>query len=330
MPLARAAVHLWSGLSERLGADTGYRQSGNLRLARTEAEVATISTLVETQRVAGLELDFLPDTASVRAIAPALSETVMAASFCASDGHADPDRTVQAFLGAAERTGARFSVESASGLTVERGRVTAVTTNHRRISPGAVVLAGGVLVNELLGPLGLALPLRRPMVTVLQTVPQPPLIDQVIGVANADLALRQQVDGALRMTSGSEPWSGDIEVEEGQPVVRPTLGPISETVERIGQILPAVREAGLRRIWAGVLDLTPDALPVIDNAPGIENLAIAAGFSGHGFAIGPVTGPAVADLALGRVPAHDLSAFRFTRFSARAAEEAQAELSLHG
>ena len=106
LPLARAAVELWPQLSERLGAEVDYRRRGNLRLARTPHEVGVIRDIVESQRAMGLELHFLPDNAAVRAIAPALSHEVLAASYCASDGHADPVKATNAFIAAARRHGA--------------------------------------------------------------------------------------------------------------------------------------------------------------------------------------------------------------------------------
>jgi sarcosine oxidase, subunit beta len=327
LPLALAAVAQWPGLAERLGAETHYRQQGNLRLARTEAEVPVIRALVDSQRAAGLDLRYLHGNDAVRAMAPALSRDILAASLCPTDGHADPVATVAAFLGAARRASAVLSMgETVSRLETAGGRVTGAVTPSRRIAAGAVILAGGVMVNDLLGPLGLAIPLRLPMVTVIRTAPLPPMIAQVLGVANADMALRQEVTGHLRLTSGAEDWSGAIEEEAGRPLARPALGRVAETVARVGAVLPALREAGLSAVWGGVLDLTPDALPVIDRAPGLDNLVLAAGFSGHGFGIGPVTGPLAADLALGRAPAHPLDAFRWDRFGAAG----MAPLTLHG
>jgi len=69
-------------------------------------------------------------------------------------------------------------------------------------------------------------------------------------------------------------------------------------------------------------------LPVIDRVPGYENLVVAAGFSGHGFGIGPVSGPLAADLALGREPTLALDAFRFGRFSSLG--DGLTGLTLHG
>ena len=60
----------------------------------------------------------------------------------------------------------------------------------------------------------------------------------------------------------------------------------------------------------------------------MDNLTIAAGFSGHGFGIGPVTGPMAAQIALGITPDLDAEAFRFDRFENT--DQAEASLTLHG
>ena len=81
LPIAIEAVKMWPKLSEELGAATGYRQDGNLRLARDENEVVTIQNLVKTQSKAGLDVTFLNGSAEIHEIAPAISPKVLAASF---------------------------------------------------------------------------------------------------------------------------------------------------------------------------------------------------------------------------------------------------------
>src|SRR5438445_4752645 len=97
LPLARAAVALWGELAETLGADVEYRRTGNLRLARTPAEVDVIRALVLTQQALGLELHFLSDNAAIRAVAPEISRNVLSASYCPTDGHANTAKATQAF-----------------------------------------------------------------------------------------------------------------------------------------------------------------------------------------------------------------------------------------
>ncbi len=92
--------------------------------------------------------------------------------------------------------------------------------------------------------------------------------------------------------------------------------------------MPAFWEVVAEEFWAGLIDMTPDALPVI-NAPGtLEGLVIAAGFSGHGFGLGPAIGRILADLVLGRTPGLPIEAFRLARFAAWNA--APQPVTLHG
>ena len=330
LPLARAAVDLWASLDAELGADTGYRREGNLRLARTDSEAEIIHRLVEDQRQAGLDLSYLAGPDAIRAIAPAIAPTVVAASFCPTDGHADPLATVEAYRAAAERHGAVFRLgEGARSIEIRGDRVTAVVTDRVRIDCGVCVVAGGVHSNDLLTPLALTVPLRVPMVTVLQTDRLPAVLKPVLGVANANLAGRQQIDGRLRVTSGAELWHGALE-DGPVPVVNPTVESVAGVIERVSAVLPVLREARIARVWAGLLDVTPDALPVIERSPEIAGLVIATGFSGHGFGIAPVTGLLLRDLALGETPRLPLDAFRRARFAEGGTAGLAVPAALHG
>ena len=321
LPLAQAAIADWEGLADKLGAPTGYVQRGNLRLARTEAHVASLRAMVDEQRAAGLPLEML-DAASVRALAPAVTPAVHGASYCPTDGQADPAATVAAFCAAAERAGAtlRFG-EAAVAIETEGERVVAVRTERGRIACAAVVLATGVPSNDLLAPLGLTLPMTPQAVTLLRTAPAAPVLDQVIGVADASCAGRQERDGRFRFTGSGGPWSGgtrfdDAPIAEGRrpgPRLRPTLHDVAEVAGLFGALVPAALEAPFGECWVGLIDSTPDALPVIDRV-GPDGLVLAAGFSGHGFCLGPATGRICASLARGETPNLPIEAFRLGRF----------------
>lgn len=334
LPLALAAVKLWSTLHEELGAPTGYVRGGNLRLARNEAEYARIRAMVDAQSNQGLDLTFLPDTAAIKAVAPAVSPMIPGASLCATDGHADPQATSQAYVAALKRRGVDFAMgETVEALEVSGARVTGVRTTQRRIGAGRMILATGAMGNELLAPLGLAVPLDQPMVAVIRTVPVAPVLAHVIGVAGGDWAGRQETSGRLRLTSGMLPWDGTMDIEqrpEGpRPRVRPPLSSLHEVIAKLDQYLPGLSAAAVDEVWSGLIDLTPDALPVLSTAPGLEGLVIGMGFSGHGFGLGPVSGQILADLALDRAPALPLEAFAHARFQ-NGADARRAPLTLHG
>lgn len=90
---------------------------------------------------------------------------------------------------------------------------------------------------------------------------------------------------------------------------------LREALDRLKQMFPAFASAKVVQEWAGLIDVTPDAIPVISAVDSVPGLIIATGFSGHGFGIGPGAGHLVADLATGAPPIVDPKEFRFSRFS---------------
>ena len=81
------------------------------------------------------------------------------------------------------------------------------------------------------------------------------------------------------------------------------------------QAFPAFDGAEIAQSWAGYIDVTPDAIPVISPVDDIPGFFMATGFSGHGFGIGPAAGQLMADLVTGATPVVDVDAFRLSRFS---------------
>lgn len=113
-------------------------------------------------------------------------------------------------------------------------------------------------------------------------------------------------------------WSGDeVSPFEKMRVLSP---PPSEEVRarlqrRLPERAPWLANAGIAEVWAGMIDVTPDAVPYLCEVPSTRGLFIGTGMSGHGFGIGPGVGRVLADLIRGKPPGHDLSRFRFDRFS---------------
>ncbi|QFS82146.1 4-methylaminobutanoate oxidase (formaldehyde-forming) [Roseivivax sp. THAF40] len=78
---------------------------------------------------------------------------------------------------------------------------------------------------------------------------------------------------------------------------------------------PEAGEVGIRTAWAGMIDVLPDVVPVVDQVAPLPGLVVATGMCGHGFGAGPAFGRIAAALATGETPGHDLDRFRFGRFS---------------
>lgn len=90
---------------------------------------------------------------------------------------------------------------------------------------------------------------------------------------------------------------------------------LNDLVSNVVEAFPALRDATVAQRWAGCIDVTPDAIPVISDVASTPGLYIATGFSGHGFGIGPAAGGLMADIVSGRRPRVDPKEFRFSRFT---------------
>ena len=191
-------------------------------------------------------------------------------------------------------------------------------------------MTAGIETNTLLKTIGHHLPIEKPLVSVIQTAKQPVALSQVIGVANANLAIRQQSDGKIVFTSGAEDLSPSLQEKNGIPSVMPPTFLISELIDRVTSVLPLIKNAPIYNLWGGLLDLTPDSLPILDQVPDIENLFIATGFSGHGFGIAPVVGQIISDLVIGKEPKFKLKPFKFDRFKKSVSIRKKKQLLLHG
>jgi glycine/D-amino acid oxidase-like deaminating enzyme len=90
------------------------------------------------------------------------------------------------------------------------------------------------------------------------------------------------------------------------------------TYERAVELIPALKERTITAKWAGYIDSTPDGVPAIGETERVPGLILAAGFSGHGFGIGPGAGHLIADLVSGAEPFVDPRPLHPSRFAASA------------
>ena len=98
----------------------------------------------------------------------------------------------------------------------------------------------------------------------------------------------------------------------------PNAGKVQRSLAELQRVLPALPPLGIAKSWAGYIDAAPDLVPVLGEVPAISGFVLATGFSGHGFAMGPIAGRLVAELIVDGKPSLDISGFRFSRFADRA------------
>lgn len=135
--------------------------------------------------------------------------------------------------------------------------------------------------------------------------------------SGSDMQIRFGVD-ATQQSLPKKRWSGDDETPfEKNRVLDP--GPSKRALNKMRKGLqkhaPQLADIPFAEAWGGMIDATPDVVPVMDKVDDCPGMFIATGFSGHGFGIGPGAGKVMADMVTGEKARFDLSRFRFSRFS---------------
>jgi glycine/D-amino acid oxidase-like deaminating enzyme len=136
--------------------------------------------------------------------------------------------------------------------------------------------------------------------------------EQLSEELGADVEYQQE--GNLRLARSAEEALVIRGMAEEQRTLglEPTFLPDNVAVR---DIAPALAEARVASVWGGLLDLTPDALPVNERSAEVSGLVVAAGFSGHGFCLGLVTGQIVRDLVIAGHTEFPIASFRRDRFA---------------
>jgi sarcosine oxidase, subunit beta len=301
--LALESLSRWPDLDRELEGQTGYRRGGGLRVALDDAGWKEASTTVAEQRADGVPVD-LVDAATARRLAPGISPDCRGGVHCAIDGQAEAMATVRAFAAAARRLGARLEEGvGAAGLVMEAERVVAVVRADGAREPCDVaIVTAGVWTAPLLAKAGVTLRLQSRPLQMLLTDPGPAALRPVVGGFGRALSLKQLADGAYLIGGG---WPARI-VDEAANRWEVLEESVRGSLAVARAMYPPLAERSLARSWAGIEAYTPDELPVLGPVAGVDGVLVAAGFSGHGFALVPAVGDVLARLALGHDPRRHL------------------------
>ena len=314
LPLAMYGIRtLWPHLSEELETDCEYHQDGNLRLGKTEKHREILEGLADRARACGLDVRMI-DGDEVRRINPHLSHEVTVASWCPTDGHANPLTTTLGFYKMARRLGARFITgEPVTELRTVKGKIRRVITPNNVYEGEQVLVAAGLHSREILGTVGIDVPMDGSLLEALVTEAEAPMFDQMLGTADADFYGHQTKHGSFVFggSSGLEPFYKD----NGTPVTSSRTAPC--ICRGIMKYFPELADAKIVRTWAGWSDRSADGVPVLGAVDEIPGLYAACAFTGHGFGISPAVGDQLAKLIRTGSTDVDLSPLRYDRFHAK-------------
>ena len=313
LPYAMYAVNnMWPTLSEELGVDVEYYQKGNLRLGKTEAHMKKLNELASNARALGLNMEVV-DGKTVKEICPYLSDEIIGASWCPTDGHANPMLTTLAYYKRSVEMGVRYFTEAkVKELKKYKGKVRKVILESgEEFEAETIIVAAGYESRYITRTVGIDIPMTRYFEEALVTEMQPHMFDIMLGTADADFYGHQAQHGSF--VFGSE--SGLEEATDMCPSVNRTNSlTLSAGCRAIIGYIPLLADAKIVRTWGGWLDDCYDGVPVISKVDEAPGLIIACGFTGHGFGTAPSVGLMLSQMVAGEDTVVDISALRYDRF----------------
>ncbi|KNZ43401.1 NAD(P)/FAD-dependent oxidoreductase [Acetobacterium bakii] len=314
LPLAMFGIkNLWPTLSEELEMDVEYYQDGNLRLGKTAAHIQTLTGLTNNATDCGLDVSMISGD-DARQICPYLSEEVTGASWCPTDGHANPLLTTLAYYRKARQLGVRFITgEEVVEIRKIKGKARQVLTPNNSYEGETIILAAGYDSRKIASTFGIDIPMTQALLEVLVTEAQPPMFYQMLGTAAADFYGHQSTHGSF--VFGGSSGLEDVNKDNGTPTS--TSLTASCICRGIMKYFPILEDIKIVRSWAGWMDVCVDHVPVLSFVEEVPGIILASAFSGHGFGISPAVGTLLSEMVIDGQPSLDLSALRYDRFKAK-------------
>ncbi|MCI5911834.1 MAG: FAD-binding oxidoreductase [Oscillospiraceae bacterium] len=312
LPLAMYAVkNIWPTLGEELGVNVEYHQGGNLRLGLTESDIKVLENHTAKSTKLGLDVKMISGD-EAREICPYMSKDVIAASWCATDGHANPLTTTLGFYKKALELGVTFITGvHVNEIVKVKGRARKVITDDGVYEADNILLCAGYESRRIANTVGIDAPVERQFNEVLVTEAQPKMFDVMIGVAGGEFYGHQSEHGSFVLggNSGLQAFTSNNDNFVTNSLTAPSIS------RGIIKYFPVLKNCKVVRTWSGWYDQCIDVLPVIDNVKEVPGLTLGFGFSGHGFGISPAVSIALSELILdGESKTIDISQLKYDRF----------------
>ncbi|MBV9833107.1 MAG: FAD-binding oxidoreductase [Alphaproteobacteria bacterium] len=310
VPLSLIAARMWDDIESLVDDDCDYHAHGQLRVAETEVELASLEARRQQMLALGYSHEVVIDQAELRRRAPTIGPQCVGALMVETDGAADPYRTTHAFRRKAERLGAQF-IEGACVTALSRqGTVWQVTTPAARYEAPTIVNCAGAWSDEIAAMIGDRAPLQTRCSMMMVSERVAPFLGPVVSAVNRKLSFKQTDDGTVVIGGGHQ--GRPDRAHESYQLDGRRLG---ESATAVAAIFPTMRRVRIVRAWAGLEAQTPDHLPIIGPSPSAPGFFHAFGFSGHGFQPAPAVGRALADLVIDGGTQMPIAPFALDRFA---------------
>ncbi len=310
--LYEKALQLYEGLSRELNFNIMLSQRGVLNLAHNEHDLKEMSRRVRAIRLNGIDSEIL-DPAGVKSEVPIINIAddvrypILGASLQRRGGVARHDAVAWGFARAADARGVDIVQNcEVTGIEIANGRVRGLQTSRGTIATKKVGLVAAGHSSVLAAMAGLRLPIESHPLQAMVSEPIKPVLDSVVMSNTVHVYVSQSDKGELVIGAGIDGFNSYAQRGSFQ-VVESQMGALLE-------LFPIFSRLRMLRQWGGIVDVCPDASPIVAKTP-VDGLYINCGWGTGGFKATPGSGWAFAHTIAQNEP-HELNApFTLERFS---------------
>lgn len=306
------ALQLWEGLAQELNYNLMFSQRGVLNLGHTLQDMRDIERRVSANRLNGIDSQVL-NTQEVQEIVPILDCSkdarypVLGASWQPRGGTARHDAVAWGYARAADALGVDLIQQTeVIGIRRKDGAVCGVETTGGFISADKVACVAAGNTSVLANMVGMDLPLESHPLQAMVSEPLKPIIDTVVMSNHVHGYLSQSDKGDLVIGAGIDGYLG-----YGQ---RGSFSIVEHTISAILEMFPIFSRVRINRAWGGIVDVCPDACPIISKT-NIKGFYLNCGWGTGGFKATPGSGHVFAHTVANDEPHPLAKAFDVNRFT---------------
>jgi len=309
------SLKLWEGLSRELNFNLMLSQRGVLNLAHTLSDVREGIRRVNANRLNGIDAEWL-EAGAVKEFCPVLSidpgarYPVLGATLQRRGGVARHDAVAWGYARAADDRGVDI-VENCevTAIRTNGGRVGEIETTRGTIVADKVAICAAGHSSVLAAMAGVRLPLQSHPLQALVSEPVKPVLDCVVMSNTVHVYVSQSDKGELVIGAGIDAFNSYAQ--------RGSFHIVEAQIAAVLELFPVFSRLKLMRSWAGIVDVAPDASPIIGKLP-VARLYINGGWGTGGFKATPGAGHLFAH-TIARNEPHPLAApFALDRFASGA------------
>ena len=308
--ICQESIDVFSTWQETTGTSVGWKRGGYCFPAFDERVESTVQGLLPIQKRFRLNIDWV-DSNSIQRLVPGINpHELRGGTYSPDDGQANPLLVSESFTREAVRLGATYRYrEPVTSLIREDHTVVGVRTPKGEYRAKVVVNAAGARASPICASVGLNLPIVPDSHEAGISAPVAPFLDPLVvdlrpgpDGRSSNFYFGQNSEGQIIFCySPRTPILGENRISTSE--FMPTIA------ARLVEVIPRFKNLTIRRIWRGLYPMTPDGVPIVGKAPGLEGLYLAIGMCGQGFMLGPGIGKSLASLIVRGKPCIDPDVF---------------------